>query len=196
MSETTRAFVAIAIPPPLGQELARLQTLLAPEVPGCRWAESSPFHTTLVFLGDVRNSDRDQLCESINAAAGLFEPFELCLEGLGAFPSVARPRVIWAGVVAPNLKPLIDLREAVVIAVSEKGYPPDDLRFHPHVTLGRIKPGRHGHCDLTRLVESYRGWSAGPFPVEEVTTFASTLGPGGPIYTPIGRAKFKSKKSE
>jgi len=180
----------------LGRELAALQTLLAPEVPGCRWPENLPFHTTLVFLGDVRNSDRDQLCEAINAAAGLFEPFELGLEGLGAFPSVARPRVIWAGIVAPNMKPLIDLREAVVNAVSEMGYPPDDLRFHPHVTLGRIKPGRHGHCDLTRLVESYRGWSAGSFPVEEVTTFASTLGPGGPIYTPIGRAQLESKKPE
>jgi RNA 2',3'-cyclic 3'-phosphodiesterase len=149
-----------------------------------------------VFLGDVRNSDRDQLCESINAAAALFEPFELRLEGLGAFPSVSRPSVIWAGVVAPNVKLLMDLREAVVIAVSDAGYPPDDLRFHPHVTLGRIKPGRHGHGDLTRLVESYRGWSAGSFPAEEVTTFASTLGPGGPIYTPIGRAKIQSKKSE
>src|SRR5580658_5118989 len=98
MSETTRTFIAIAIPRPLGRELARLQTLLAPEVPGCRWAESLPFHTTLVFLGDVRNRDRDQLCESIDAAVALFEPFELCVEGLGAFPSVARPRVIWAGV--------------------------------------------------------------------------------------------------
>jgi RNA 2',3'-cyclic 3'-phosphodiesterase len=195
MSETTRTFVAIAVPEPLGRELAALQALLATDVSGCRWTENLPFHTTLVFLGDVRNSDGDRVCESINSAAGRFESFELSVEGLGAFPSVMRPRVIWAGVVAPNMKPIIDLREAVVDAVTEIGYGPDDLRFHPHVMLGRIKPGLLGHCDLTRLVERYRGWPAGSFPVEEVTTFASTHGPRGPIYTPIGRAHLRSSAS-
>jgi RNA 2',3'-cyclic 3'-phosphodiesterase len=195
MSETTRTFVAIAVPQPLGRELAALQALLATDVSGCRWTENLPFHTTLVFLGDIRNSDGDRLCESINSATGRFEPFELGLEGLGAFPSVRRPRVFWAGVVAPNMKPIIDLRDAVVAAIAEIGYRPADSRFHPHVTLGRFKPGRQGHRDLTRLVGRYCGWSAGRFLVEEVTTFASTLGPSGPIYMPIGRAQLKSKKN-
>ena len=195
MSETTRTFVAIVVPQPLGRELAALQASLAADVSGCRWTENLPFHTTLVFLGDVRNSDGDRVCESINSAAGRFEPFQLGLDGLGAFPSAMRPRVIWTGVVAPNMKPIIDLREAIVAAIAETGYRPLDSRFHPHGTHGRIKPGRQGNRDLTRLVGRYCGWSAGRFLVEEVTTFASTLGPSGPIYTPIGRAQLKSKKN-
>jgi RNA 2',3'-cyclic 3'-phosphodiesterase len=194
MSETTRTFIAIGIPRPMGREIAGLQTVLAPEITGCRWAESSPFHITLAFLGDVLNSDLAQLNESINAATDSIGPFEVALEGLGAFPSVARPRVIWVGVGGPNMKPLLDLQEAVVDAIAEIGFRPDDLKFHPHVTIGRIKPGRHGHCNLTRLVERYRGWSTESFAVEEVTTFSSTLGSGGPIYTPIGHAPLKSKK--
>jgi 2'-5' RNA ligase len=195
MSETTRTFIAVAVPRKLGLDLAGLQALLAPEISGCRWIESQPFHITLAFLGDVRNNDRDALCEAVNRAAGLFEPFEVSLQGVGAFPSVARARVVWAGVVSPNMNSLIDLREAVVDGISEVGNRPDDLRFHPHVTLGRIKPGRQGKCNLTRLVERYRGWSAGPFSVETVTTFASTLGRDGPIYTPVGHAQLKSQKS-
>jgi RNA 2',3'-cyclic 3'-phosphodiesterase len=195
MSETTRTFIAVAVPVELGRELDGLQARLAPEVPGCRWTESPPFHITLAFVGDVKSADLDPLCEAVNRAAGRFEPFEVSLEGLGAFPSLARPRVIWAGVASPNMNSLIDLREAVVDGISEVGHRPDDLRFHPHVTLGRIKPGRLAKCNLTRLVERYQGWSAGPFPVEKVTTFASTLGQDGPIYTPVGRAQLKSQKS-
>lgn len=195
MSETTRTFIAVAIPQQFGLDLAGLQALLAPEISGCRWTETQPFHITLAFVGDVHNADLDPLCEAVNRAAGLFEPFEVSLQGLGAFPSVARPRVVWAGVVSPNMNSLIDLREAVVDGISEAGNRPGDLRFHPHVTLGRIKPGRQGKCNLTRLVERHRGWSAGPFPVETVTTFASALGQDGPIYTPVGRAQLKSQKS-
>ena len=110
---------------------------------------ASRFTSTLAFLGDVRNRDLNEICQAVAAAAEPFEPFELQLEGLGAFPSLARPRVLWAGVTAPDLKPLLDLREAVVARRREAGYRPDDQRFHPHVTLGRIKPDRGGRGDLT-----------------------------------------------
>jgi 2'-5' RNA ligase len=193
MSETTRTFVAIAVPEPLGRELAALQALLATEIPGFRWPDPLSFHITLAFLGDVHNNELADLCDAVNVATGSFAPFELHVQGLGAFPTVARASVIWAGIVGPNLKSLMDLREAVVDAISEVGRRPADMRFHPHVTLGRMKPGRHDRYDLNPLVERYQGWSAGTFPVAEVTTFASTLGPGAPIYTPIGRAPLKSE---
>jgi RNA 2',3'-cyclic 3'-phosphodiesterase len=192
MSETTRTFIAIAIPETLGRELARMQALLTPEIPGCRWPENLPFHLTLAFLGEIRDTDLDRLGESIKPKVALFEPFEVCLQGLGAFPNVARPRVIWAGVGAPNVERLMDLQQSVVATISKDGFPPDDLRFHPHITLGRMKPGRHPRCDFARWVDRFRGWSAGSFTVTEVVTFASTLGPNGAIYTPIGHAGLKS----
>ncbi len=194
-SESTRTFVAIAIPGPLGQKLSELQDLLSPEVPGFRWPEELPFHATLVFVGDVRNCDLQPLCGAISLAAGRFEPFEVRLEGLGAFPTPSRPRVIWSGLVAPNMKPLMDLRAEIVNAVSVAGYPPDDLRFHPHITLGRIKSGQRGPRDFPRLLERYQSWSAGSFEVVDVITFTSILGPGGPKYTSIGRAPLTANKS-
>jgi len=194
--ETTRSFVAIAIPEPLDRQLTGLQAALSPFVPGCRWASNLPFHATLAFLGDVRNRDLDNLCTLIAAGTASFEPLDVRLEGVGAFPTANRPRVLWAGLTAPNLEPLLGLREAVVKAVGQAGYRVDDPRFHPHVTLGRIKPGRGGPCDLTGLLERYRGWSAGGFTVDEIVTFASTLRPTGPNYTPIGRAPLALKKSE
>ena len=196
MPETTRTFIAIPIPEPIGQKLGRLQAVLSPEIPGCRWTAGSPFHITLAFLGDVRNRDLNELCLAVAAAAAPFQPLELQLEGLGAFPRATRPRVVWVGATAPNLNPINDLREAVVRAATQVGYRADDPRFHPHITLGRIKSDRGSGCDLTEAIRRHRGWSAGSFPVVEVVTFASTLEPRGPTYAPLGRARLKGKKIE
>jgi 2'-5' RNA ligase len=194
MRETTRTFIAIPIPEPIGQEILRLQGELSPQIPGCRWTANWPFHITLAFLGDVRNRDLNELCLAVAKAAEPFQRLELQLEGLGAFPSPTKPRVVWAGATAPNLKPLHDLREAVVRAATQSGYRPADPRFHPHVTLGRFKA--FGGQPLTPLVQRYQGWSGGSFPVVEVVTFASTLEPRGATYAALGRAPLKAKKIE
>jgi RNA 2',3'-cyclic 3'-phosphodiesterase len=196
MRETTRTFIAIPIPDPVGPQLVRWQQALAPEIPGCRWVESQPLHITLAFLGDVPNRDLNELCLSVAAAAEPFGRFELKVEGLGAFPSPGRPRVVWAGIMADDLGPLAALREAVVRAATQVGYRPDDPRFHPHVTLGRMKSERGRPCDLTELVRREQTRSAGSFPVIEVVTYASTLQPRGATYAPLNRARLKGKKSE
>ena len=67
MRETTRTFVAIPIPDPLGPQLRRGKTALAPDVPGCRWVEPA-LHITLAFLGDVPSRDLNELCLAVAAA--------------------------------------------------------------------------------------------------------------------------------
>jgi 2'-5' RNA ligase len=194
MPASTRTFVAIAIPEPLGRKLVRLQSELTPEVAGARWALSLPFHATLAFLGDVRSRDLNEVCQVVAASAESLTPIELNVEGLGAFPSSTKPRVIWAGLAGHDLSPLYDLRDAVVSGLTRVGYRPDEQRFHPHVTLGRIRSDRRAARDLTELVERYRSWSGGSFTFAEVTTFSSTLGPSGPIYAPLGHAPLLGKK--
>ncbi len=200
MPQTTRTFVAIAVPEPLGQKLCRLQAELEPLIPGCRFAASQPFHATVAFLGDVRDRDLNEVCKAVEAGvrggaeSGACEAFEVRLLGLGAFPSPAGARVVWAGMTGPDLQPLLHLHQSIVRALARTGYRPDDQRFHPHVTLGRIKSNRSGACDLTALVERYRGWAGGSFTVTEITTFASTPGPQGPVYAPLGRARLATQK--
>jgi RNA 2',3'-cyclic 3'-phosphodiesterase len=188
MPTTTRTFVAIAIPEPLGSKLTRLQALLSPEVPRCRWIASLPFHATLVFLGDVPDTDLSGLCAAIASSTRTVLPFEVELKSVGAFPGAARPSVIWAGLTGADLAPLLDLQKQIARAVAGFGYQPDARGFHPHVTLGRLKFGRPGTCDLSGLLERYRSWSGGVFRVDEVIAFASTLGKDGPRYDPLARA--------
>jgi 2'-5' RNA ligase len=195
MGETTRTFFAIEVPEPIGLDLVRVQEALAPDLPGYRFTRSTPFHLTLAFVGDVQNDDLNQLHAVVAESVSRFEPVELRFDGLGAFPSPRRPRVIWAGLAARNPELLNDLRQALTAAVTKFGYPCEDARFHPHVTLGRFKPGGRGPCELTAIVERYRSWSCGSFTASEVVGFASRQGGAGPRYDALSRARFLGEKS-
>src|SRR5262249_46019016 len=159
MARTIRTFIAIPIPSANGDRLSRLQTLLASQVPTARWTTTLPFHMTLAFLGDVPDTDLNAVCKAVAQACGPFSPFELHLEGVGAFPSPSKPRVLWAGLRVTEPSALARLHGDVVQAVSNTGYRPDDRRFSPHVTLGRIRPDRHGALpgDLTGILKPHQG---------------------------------------
>ncbi len=189
MGDTTRTFVAIAVPESAGQKLTRFQTLLASQVAGVRWSATPPFHMTLAFLGDVAHAELNGVCRAVAAEVAEHEPFSIRLNGLGAFPGPERPRVLWVGVAGSGLPKLEPLQKSVVQALREAGHPPADDRFHPHVTIGRLKPGRAPSPDVTRYVSHYRTWSAGAFPVNEVIVFASTLTSDGPSYAALSRAR-------
>ena len=201
MPDTTRTFVAVAVPDALAPRLRRLQQGLAPDMPEAKWVDAPPFHVTLAFLGDVPHAELNDVCKAVAEVCAGFPPLELSLEAVGAFPDRARPRVIWTGVAGAGLDGLLRLQATVAAAVARVGYPTDSRPFHPHVTLAHIKTGkdrgRRGPSlvprDVTPLLERRRTWSAGPFRVVEAVTFASTLNPDGPVYTPLARAPLKFK---
>jgi len=201
MPDTTRTFVAVAVPDALAPRLRRLQEGLAPDMPGARWVVAPPFHVTLAFLGDVPHAELNDVCKAVGEVCAGFPPLELLLAGVGAFPDAARPRVIWAGVGGPGLDGLSQLQAAVAAVVARVGYPTDTRPFHPHVTLAHIKAGkdrgRRGPSssprDVSPLLERRRNWSAGPFRVVEAVTFASTLTHDGPVYAPLARAPLRHK---
>jgi 2'-5' RNA ligase len=196
MGDTTRTFFAIEIPESLGRGIERLQERLTADLPGCRWAMSRPFHMTLAFLGDVPNHYLESLQKIVASSVYRFQPFDLRFDGLGAFPSPRRGRVLWAGLAALEPAMLRELRESVVAGVKKGGHPVDEEQFHPHVTLGRFKPGRRRPCDLTTVVERYRSWSCGEFRAVDVVGFASRALGSGSVYEVLSRARLSGEKSQ
>ncbi len=194
MSGSTRTFLAVELPGSHKALLRQLEDRLAPDARGVRWVAPELCHLTLAFLGDVPDSKLERVCQAAGAAAATVSPFELVLEGLGAFPNPARPRVVWAGLTGPGLDALRTLQKAAAAALRTAGLPPADDRFSPHVTIGRIKPGRGPAPNLTTLLQRYQDWSAGPFPVSEVVTYASVLAPSGPSYTTLSRTPLGAGK--
>ena len=194
MADTTRTFVALDLPKNVRDKLARLQSLLEPETAGVRWVEPDTFHLTLAFLGDVPNSDLPAVCRAVARAGTEVSPFDVRIERLGVFPDAKRARSIWVGFVGPGLEAVGRLQLRVAEEVARTNYP-TDVKFHPHITLGRLKPGRGATRDLTPLLNHYRTWSPGSIRVEEVVTYSSVLSSDGPEYVALGRARLKAGKS-
>ena len=186
MAQTIRTFIALPIPVSVKAAIGRLTARLSTEFPGGRWVESSQLHLTLAFLGDVDYSEIPELCRVTAESVRGREAFSLRVAGLGAFPELRNPRVLWAGLTGEALPQLSELHAAVIEGLRNAGYRPDD-RFSPHVTLARFKPGKGAPVDLTDVPGRFARWMAGELPVQEVVTYSSILSVEGPEYAPLAR---------
>jgi 2'-5' RNA ligase len=179
MSGRVRAFVAIDVPADSLPELLRVCEALG-AISGVRSVDPSLLHITVQFLGEIDQAQAQLIASSLGPAASSCRSFEIAVEGLGAFPSVSRPQVVWAGCESSGLAALASrAREALAAA----GFRPDK-RFEPHITLGRVKRPPD-HSALRKLLESWRDSGLGTFRVDEVKLKKSDLAPGGPIYADL-----------
>ncbi len=180
-----RLFAAVALPAPLVQAAGEwIASLAAGLGRGIRWVRPEGLHLTLHFFGVVPAEARPRIEAALDAgvAAG-GGPFELALEGLGAFPSPARARVVWVGAAGPGVERLAHLQRAVTEAIAAAGFPLEERPFHAHLTLGRVEgappPG------LAAAIAAGAGRLLGRWVVDAVTLFKSELAPGGSRYTPL-----------
>jgi len=185
-----RLFVALDPPELVRRRLAALQAELkraagraAGEV---RWAAPESVHLTLQFLGGVPEERRPAIEAAVRAAAASSAPIHLAVSGTGAFPSVRRARVVWAGITG-DVGPLGELVTALGRALAPLGFTPETRPFSPHLTLGRARDGRGAAGLAAALGHAGEGpsasWRAG-----EVVLFQSHLSPHGARYEALSRA--------
>ena len=79
------------------------------------------------------------------------------------------------------------LADAIERSLAPLGFPPEGRRFHPHVTLGRVRAAEHLGA-LSAALKAGAARRFGGFAVEQVTTFESELRPEGPVHTAVAVA--------
>lgn len=178
MSEL-RAFIAIPLPGDVKAALLDARHALKTTYGrSARWVGPENLHLTLKFLGNMPEEQLAALGEAMSRSVASTGSFTLCLDRLGAFPSAAHPRVIWAG-----LGGELDRLEALYMALEDEltkpGVAHEGRRFSPHVTIGRVREGA-SVAALPGIELQRPGFTA-----KEVVLFRSTLKPGGPLYTPL-----------
>jgi RNA 2',3'-cyclic 3'-phosphodiesterase len=196
MPDTTRTFLALALPSAISPKLERLQSRLEQDLHQGRLSTPRPWHITLAFLGDVPHIDLLAVCRTTEEVAARNPRLALKLQGVGAFPDATRPRVIWAGLADPGLEALMKLQSELAKSLASLGFPGDHRPYHPHLTLGRLNPKRGTNSDISRILTRFAAWSAGPITFAEVVVFSSTLSPDGPEYAPLGRGRLAGKGSQ
>jgi 2'-5' RNA ligase len=181
-----RTFIAVDVSEGVKDRLTGLQEKLAPEVGEVKWVRPESMHLTLLFLGEVAELDVVQICRTVTKRARKHERFSLEVQGLGAFPNVRRPKILWAGLSegVPELRALhADLEEGLL----ELGcYRREDREYSPHLTLGRLN--REGSDDWGGIFTKFADWPGGTSNVDEVLVMSSEMRRDGPEYSVMGRA--------
>ena len=168
------------------------------------WVKPENLHLTLRFLGEVEEARLPELSKAIASSLQGTSPFPLALGGLGAFPDLRFPRVIWIGV-KRGAEELSALQARLEEGLQRIGFSPEDRPFSPHLTLGRVRsPKRRDRrlrrhpgvvpsgagCGMEALVEGLRTIEVpilGEMILESVDLMRSQLHPTGAIYTIIQR---------
>ena len=101
-----RAFIAANLALSVGEEMAKIQAILQKSKGDIRWVKPQGFHLTFQFLGNIEQTQVDPILTELRATARLQPPFRVRTQGLGVFPSLKRPRVLWAGLTGQGLKEL------------------------------------------------------------------------------------------
>jgi 2'-5' RNA ligase len=182
-----RSFLAIELPKPILRKIEEVQGDLRLTHADVRWVNPEKIHLTLKFFGNIEESRIDPIFKSIEECIRNTFPFSIKVRGVGAFPQLKNPRVIWMGL-ANGREILISLQKQIEAQLEKIGFQPEDRPFHPHLTLGRMKSSR-GKDELVERMEKHKEEEFGDLPVEKVVLFKSDLRPSGPIYTPLGEVK-------
>ncbi len=194
MSEDLRLFFAVPTPEEIKQQAQQIQEQC--DCPNVKigWVGPDRMHFTLKFLGDTPQDQVSQLSEVAQKVARSHPVHQITVAGVGAFPNIRRPRIIWVGCStgAQQLTALgTELDQALTEARLAK---PEKRGFVPHLTLGRVRKG-YNFDELAASLEKLGDRILGQMPVDHFVLMHSDLQPGrAPVYTEIDR--FKIGKSE
>lgn len=186
-----RCFLAFVLHEEARSSLRSVQLRLAEESIKVRWEPADKLHVTVRFLGDSPPDRLTQLNASLSQLAAELSPFDLVVNTLGAFPSLLRPKVIWAGAFRTEI--IGTLGRQVEQLCRTAGWPPEPREFHPHITLARVRE-RDDVRSLTNAVERI---NFDPILVRtsELVIMRSVLLPGGSRYNALASFPFNRSRS-
>ena len=139
----------------------------------------------LKFLGNLSLKLLEEIKKAIEELSRQHRCFELRVSGLGAFPKIEHPRVIWVGI-EQGFDESVKLAQELEKCLSKLGFLPERRPFKPHLTLGRVRSARNRN-QLKKLLQSV-SISTKTMRAEKLVLFKSTLTPGGAIYQPLHEA--------
>jgi 2'-5' RNA ligase len=181
MTYKLRAFIAVELPPPVLLAAGKVQKILIAEGLRLKWVRPENLHLTLRFLGDIEQTRVPEIVAAIRSASKEVSPFTLNAGGIGVFPNIRMPRVIWMAI-GGEIDPLLGIFQRLEEMLAPIGFPPESRPFAGHLTLGRVAD--RISADLLRNAISAAGRiESGNFTVDRICFMKSDLRPAGAVYT-------------
>jgi RNA 2',3'-cyclic 3'-phosphodiesterase len=144
-----------------------------------KWETSEKFHITMFFIGEIDNKKAKEICNDFGKMQGNMTGKIFCeSSNLSAFPNTRNPRVIICEAKNKNGK-IFKLNDVIVKTLEIHGFR-QDKKFHPHITLGRVKKDRN--VDIECIEDIKFSLS---FEIEEMLFMESVLKSEGAVHTAI-----------
>ncbi|MEM1993875.1 MAG: RNA 2',3'-cyclic phosphodiesterase [Nitrososphaerales archaeon] len=162
-------------------KLTALQRAIVETGADVKLVEPQNLHFTLKFLGEV---DANLILKVKEALSEIDAPqIKVVYQGVGAFPSIWRPNVLWVGSDREGGALLSNLAEIVESKIAHLKVG-DHKPFTPHLTVARVKSGRNKEA-LIKLINSNLDTVFGEDLLTQIKLKKSDLTPKGPIYTDL-----------
>lgn len=189
-----RLFLALSLSEEEAQDLWDKWESIRFSSPAIRWTRIEQFHITLLFFGNLDETEIPVLCSVMDEAARLYSPLNAVSEGPGQFPAKGSPHVfveMFSEKGLPGEGQLASLQHFLYLNLKDK-YLLEKRRFRPHVTTARIGRNLRNSADI--LLNSDPGFfnSRGMcFSLENLVLFESVLSSEGAVYNPVYTVKLK-----
>jgi 2'-5' RNA ligase len=188
-----RSFIAIELPESIQASVREFLDKLRSDLKQLpiRWVSVKNIHLTLKFLGDIPQGQIDPIHGCLAEVARDYSSFEVYVRGFGCFPQPRKPRVLWLGIEESSDR-LMRLQRDIEAELRGLGFEPESRRFHPHLTLGRVKKSARSNdiAAISRLLEGLKHPELGTFTPKGIYLIRSDLTPKGAVYSSLGFAPF------
>lgn len=185
-----RLFIALPMQGDVKKKLVAVFDSLTPWKKQLRRVDPENYHVTISFLGECDEELKGQVKNEFCAISVPDSPIPFRVEGMGAFPNLNRPNVIWCGI-ETDLWAVSMLANTVRDKMELCGFERDRKRFVPHLTVARVRKSEVLDHKVVELCEEGKSayYAEGAF--DRLTLYSSTLTPGGPVYEVIAEKLFQ-----
>jgi RNA 2',3'-cyclic 3'-phosphodiesterase len=174
-----RAFIAVDLDHQVIERIYSAVDDLKARIPAIRWLPKANLHLTLKFLGNIEEGQIDVISTALRKQLRPFPRCTINAKGLGVFPDLRRPKILWVGLTGKELSQLAAMVESSLISLN---FAPEKRRFTPHLTIGRWRQFDRPPKTLGQELESWRNFEFGTCTVEQIILFQSVLKPEGATY--------------
>ncbi len=182
MSESIRSFLAFDMQDnTVLDRMTAVQKLLIQTGADLKLVPPQNIHITLRFLGDINQIMVEKIFEAMKKIR--FKPFPVQIQGIGVFPSLNYPRVVWAGMTIGSEK-LKDVFGQLEQNISALGFEKDRYGFSPHLTIARVRTGKN-KAELGEFVTKKADYDFGSINANCLRLKRSILSPQGPTYSTL-----------
>lgn len=178
-ADVLRIFIAIPVPDIIKKQIHEAQEILR-GIGGAHFSmpRVDGIHLTVKFIGDLERSRISELCAAVKRASLKNKYFNVITSQIGGFPNLKSPRVVWWGVMLNQ--ELDRFQNTLEAELDAAGWPRETRRFHPHLTIARIK-SLNPYAPINQVLAGMRLNSVA-WEVHKVLVMSSDLRPDGAVY--------------